>query len=246
MATPVLFMQSVRGARAKSRRKPAVKRARRHLIGVLDVDTYALLRPVLDGVNKAQAGFHFAQVTTTLPTGIGLMSERVLKIAKKHGFEQNDEEEKELEHNIFFDDFVPFLEQSQKAFKLDSIAALVTPMLAFIDDDKTFQNNLFSVSYGAVVMVSAFELRAYAKRAKRPFEACVAAVMATQVWAGLFDDVDYHEDTRGCLYDLCNERGDIVKGLAKMRISDEALALFPKGERDDVQKVVRALAEYKR
>lgn len=246
MATPVLFAQTVRGARAKSRLRTAAKRPRRHRVGVLDVDTYALLRPVLDRVNRAQTGFEFAQVTTTLPTGIGLMSARVLQIAKDTGFEPNANEIEDLEQNVFFDDFVPFLEQIRDKLKLNSIVALVTPMLAFVDDENTFQYNLFSVSNGGVVMVSAFALRDYAKKAKRPFEACIAALMATQVWAGLFEDVDYHEETRGCLYDLCTPRDDIVKGLTKMRISEGALALFPESERADVQKAVQAIAEYKR
>jgi len=73
-----------------------------------------------------------------------------------------------------------------------------------------------------VSVVSTFDLRRYAKKAKVSFEKavfglCLAMIVSSDPrWR-----IKYHDETVGCIFDFCEDRDDIVASLKKSKFDHE-------------------------
>lgn len=234
-------------ARSKRRTTAGLSDAakRRCVIGVMDISARAgLLFHVLERVNRRQHSFQFVSVDAAIPTNVGVMSERLIELAVGYGGDPTDPEWSQVTQNVYAPEFYPWLEKIRTTVEADRLVGAVGPMLAFLEDDE-FHWNYFSLHHEQSVMVSTFGVRDYSRRAKRPFEACVATSLIGQVWQSLYD-VSYHEETIGCVFDHCANRDEIVQKFRKVEISPQALAMIPEEAHADVLKSLEAIRTYER
>ncbi len=219
---------------------------RRCVVGVLDISARAgLLFYVLDRVNRRQQRYQFVPVEAPIPTNVGLMSDRLKRMAIEAGVNQNDPEWPQVDDNVFAPEFYPWLDQILSNFDGERLVGAVGPMLAFTKENGRFAWNYNSISHDRVVMVSTFGVRDYARKAKRPYEACVAVSLVGQLWHSLYG-VGYHHETIGCVFDHCYNRDDLVEKYRKVEISAQALDLIPAEAHADILKTLDAIRTYER
>jgi hypothetical protein len=211
-------------------------------IGIFDISARAgLLFQLLTTISRRQPTYTFYPVETAVPMGLGMFSER--RIAELQSADLSTDYSA-LEDNIDVDQFDSLLEDTRQQVKVDLIAGLFGPMLAF-QDGGGLSFNYFSTPIGKNVAVSVFEIRDFAKQAGRPFEAAVAMITLAQVWARLYD-LDYHPETRGCPFDYCGNRVDLVHTIRKAELCPESLAAIPVNVRESVEKCLQTIREYQR
>lgn len=211
-------------------------------IGIFDISARAgLLFQLLTTISRRQPTYIFYPVETAVPMGLGMFGKS--RIAELQAADPS-EDYSALECNIDVEQFDSLLEETRQQVKVDLIAGLFGPMLAFHEDSE-LNFNYFSIPVGKNVAVSVFEVRDYAKQAGRPFEAAVAMITLAQVWAKLYD-IGYHDETRGCPFDYCENRVDLVDSIRGAKLCPESLAAIPANARDSVEKCLQAIREYQR
>ena len=154
----------------------------------------------------------------------------------------------DLRQNIAAQEYFPFLKQVREAVDVDIIAGLFGPMLAFRDGEGSKQElhwNYFSLGVGKEVAISVFDIREYANTAGRPFEAAVALILLAQVFANVYG-VQFHKQTKECLFDFCENRDDLVEVIRRGKLCAESQAAIPLEDRESVEKCLQAIREYQR
>lgn len=211
-------------------------------IGVFDISARAgLLFDLLDVISRKQRRFTFYPVEAPVPMGLGVIGdERIAELKKQ----MPGRPYHHLKLNLQVEDIAPLLEQTRKGVEVDLLAGLVGPMLAFIEDGE-LRWNYFSVPVGENVVISVSDLREYAGEARRPFEAAVAILVLAQVWAKLYDH-GYHEESRGCPFDFCESRHDLVGTIRHAELCGECMRAIPREDLADAQKCLSAVRDYTR
>lgn len=238
-------------SKAKTRAVGQLASNASYSIGVLDISAKAgLLFKVLEAMNRSQDRFAFFPVQASVPMGVGLMGERVARMLPDVDRNFSASELNQIDQNVFAPDFIPYLATAREAVGVDMLAGLVAPLLAF-EEEGSFHWNYFSWSPGGdsaisrEVMVSTADVREFAAKAQRPVEAAIAVVTVAQVWAALFN-VNFHADSRGCLFDFCEDRTDLIGTFKSITISEASLGEFPEIERPSITKCVDAIRSYTR
>jgi hypothetical protein len=235
-------MNLAAAANASNEKKPA--RPKALSIGIWDIDVHAgYLYRVLDEVNTSQSRFEFHPVEASVPFGLTASGERTRKIAEAAGFKPS---KKELETNALASDIYTAARPVRDALGLDLLIVLIRPMIMELKPaaGETEAWNLFSTSKKRVVICSALEMRRYASEAQRSIEACLAMLIVSAVITELYRKVELHDDTRGCVFDYCEMRDDIVESLKKMNVCKESLKQIPSAVRNDVILMFDAIRSY--
>jgi hypothetical protein len=211
-------------------------------IGVWDVDVHAgFLYRVLEQVNRSQKIFRFHPIEATVPVGLTVSGERTRAIARSHNLKPSD---KDLANNALASDIYGAAEPLREKLGIDLLVVLISPMIMVLEATSGEHWNLFSTSKDRVVIASAYDLREYARKAKRSFEACLATILAAAVVQEVYDTVESHDETVGCVFDFCDDRDDIVKGLKTINVCKASLEQVPETARASVKKMFDAIREY--
>lgn len=214
-------------------------------VGILDLGAWVSKLPALLKVmNRSQSSLIFLEIQTSVPAGLIKTKEPLVKWAEaQFGRPLKEEESRDLVRNMLADEFFYFAESVRVQNKLDLIVGLTPAMLAFDDDGPHW--NYFSVGQEKASIVSTFDLREYAKSAGKPYEAAVGMLIASQVLA-LRNDIKFHSETRGCIFDFDANRTDLVESIRGMHIDSECMANFKdKDEAKSAKSLVAALARMK-
>jgi hypothetical protein len=232
--------------RPRSKIQDATKRLRH--FGIVDLDVRAGFLPnVLDRISARQSSFRFELIVATFPTGLTRAGPRVRPILEQLGVQISDED---LEANVY----APDIFRAAKSLKRDmgfkalgvTVSKKILDLEALDSAGEKVEWDLFSTSSDGIAIASAYELREYARKAKREFEACLASMLVAALFVEYFPKVEFHKDTRRCIFDRCDDRSEIVRGLKEMKISKEVLKSFPLGVRSDVERVIAAIRNYVR
>lgn len=232
-------------ARTRKTRPRATGQA--HKIGIFDISARAgLLFDLLDEINRRQKALTFYPVETSVPMGVGIIGPSWLE----ESADDINNDTSTLDQNVAFEEYLPFLREVRKAVDVDMIAGLFGPMLAYKrevegKDQLDFSWNLFSVGSGAEIGVSVFGVREYALSASRPFEAAVALLTLAEVWAVLYG-IKFHPETRGCVFDECENRDDLVGVIRNVELCPDSLAAIPSEERGNVERCLQLIRSYAR
>lgn len=111
-------------------------------------------------------------------------------------------------------------ESAPNSLSVDFVCCLTRNMVATEEDGQTYYN-LFAATFPGThkaIAISTFGLREYARQAEVPFANAVLSICVSMLVEA--DDrwnIERHEKTFGCPFDLCWNRDDIVVGLRKMR-----------------------------
>jgi hypothetical protein len=233
-------------AAAAKRSKPRLLKQRALRVGVWDIDVHAgFLHRVLDRVNKRQSMLSFHPIEVTAPVGITSTGERTRKLVRALGLDGDD---RDIASNTLASDIFAVAAPIRAKLTLDLLVALVSPMIMELEPDAAGEVgwNYFSTSRNSVAVVSAFDLRQYAEQSGRPLESCLAMLIAAQVLQEIFSTINSHEEIQGCVFDLCEDRDEIVEGLKSMTVCDASLAEIPKAYRTQVQNIFKAIGGYSR
>jgi len=229
------------------------RRGRTLRVGIWDIDVHAgFLYRVLDRINKCQTLFSFHPIEVTAPVGLTETGERTRELVRANELVRTlglDTNAPSIADNTLASDIFAVAAPIRKKLQLDLLAALVAPMIMDLEpdpDDGKVGWNYFSTSRDSIAIVSAYELRRYAEKSQRPFEACLAMLIVPQILQETIPTLSFHEKPKGCVFDECEDRNDIVKGLKTMRLCKESLDEVPEQWRGQVQKIFKAIAEYKR
>jgi hypothetical protein len=217
-------------------------------VGIWDIDAYAgFLFRVLERLNKNQRLFEFSRIEATVPMGLTLSGERTRQIVRRHHGKYKDPD---IANNVLADDIFKVAKPVKATLDIDVLTCVVAPMImAYLkksegDSENGIGWNFFSVSRKELIIVSAYDLRAYAKKARRPFEAAMSVLVFAAVLAAVFPDVGFHDETRACIMDYCDNRDDIVKMLRKLVLCKESWQEIPEHAHDSVRKILDTIREY--
>lgn len=233
-------------ANTQKKREPLrkVSERRKFNIGVADLDVFAGYLPdVLSTINNAQRTFQFQKVIIPIPSGLSISGARTNQIVKSQGQRIS---KVALASNVYAPDLYGAVRPVVTNLGYDALGLLVSRMIMDEVEPGKLGWNLCWSAEKRVFVASAYEVPRYAVMAQRTVEACVANLTIAAAFATIFSKVECHDETRGCVFDYCEERDDMVVGFRKMSICAESLALFPEWARADVKKVVRAIKDYKR
>lgn len=215
-------------------------------IGIFDISSRAgLLFDLLDEINHRQKDLTFYPVETSVPMSVG----RIGPSWFDDKLDEISNDTNTLSENVAFEEFLPFLEQAREAVSVDLIAGLFAPMLAFKETTETgeteFSWNLFSVGQGSQIGVSVYGVREYALAAKRPFESAVALLVLGQVWSAIYG-VEFHRATRGCVFDYCENRDELIEVIRRAELCPESLEAVPSEGQSGVEICLKVIREYQR
>jgi hypothetical protein len=218
--------------------------SRRFQIAVVDVDARAgHLSAVLDVINSAQRMFTFKQVIMPVRAELTLSGKRTQQVIAELGRRVS---KAELTDNTYAPDLFKAAAPMARTMDFNVVGLLIARKLMEGTTHEDFQVSRFSTYEGRVFAVSAFDLRLYAAQVRRPFELCLAVLTVAQAFQVLFPRIHTHAETRGCMYDKCLDRDDVVECLKVVRICKESLALFPEWARADAERVSAAIESYDR
>lgn len=225
--------------------KKAAHRTDTVTVGLLDLGAWVSRLPqLLRTMNKAQDKFVFLELLTPVPAGLIKARQHLLTWAAEHlGRPLDQPEEQDLTQNMLADEFYYFAEALRKEKQLDIVIGLTSDLIAFIDEETNRPEwNYYCVGMHDVAVVSTFEVREFSALAGRPYEAAVGMLIAGQVVA-LRNGFEYHQETRGCVFDFNVERADLITSIKAMRIEPECMNLIVSArEADAARLLVAALA----
>ncbi|WP_407792314.1 hypothetical protein [Pigmentiphaga litoralis] len=215
-------------------------------VGILDLGAWVSRLPdLLKVMNKSQDALVFLEVQTPVPAGLIKMKEPLARWAEKLlGRSLKEEESKDLMRNMLADEFYFFGESVREQNKLDVLVGLTPAMIAF-EENGAPRWNYFTAGNGDVSVVSTCDLREFSRQAGRPYEAAIGMLIAAQVLASR-NDMKYHDETRGCIFDFNDERTELVDSIRGMHIDAECMKHF-KGmdEAQNAKNLIAALARMK-
>jgi hypothetical protein len=113
----------------------------------------------------------------------------------------------------------------------DLIACITKWPLAF-EEDGLYLYNYFAGGSDVdnrFMFLSADQLEQFSEKAGCSFKQGLVSILVGQLLA-YFTKQDYHEETRGCVMDFCDNRSDIVESLRHRMICKECSAQLPKGK----------------
>lgn len=215
-------------------------------VGILDLGAWVSRLPdLLKVMNKSQDALVFLEVQTPVPAGLIKTKEPLARWAEKLlGRSLKEEESKDLMRNMLADEFFFFGESVRKQNKLDVLVALTPAMIAF-EENGAPRWNYFAAGDGDVSVVSTCDLREFSTKAGRPYEAAIGMLIAAQVLASR-NDMVYHDETRGCIFDFNEERTELVDSIRGMRIDADCMKHFKdKDEAKNAKSLVAALGRMK-
>lgn len=216
-------------------------------VGIWDIGARVGMLPhMIEQLNRSQPAFTFFEVHASIPAGLIRRPEGVVEwAAEALGRKLKRSERDDIEENVVDEDFFTRGDRIRKDLAIDYLVGITPSMVAFEDDDEVCWN-YFSSFGRRMVLASTYHLRAYARQAGRPFAAAVSAVVIAQLLQAMWPErVEFHTETRGCLFDKNVARGTIVKSLRTLKIEPDCLRLIAPRYRDTAVAMVDALKEYR-
>ena len=112
------------------------------------------------------------------------------------------------------------LYQQRLLLNVDLVTGVTRYPLAFGDLYNCFAGP--SPEDETFMFISTDLLHRFSKNAKRSFEKGIVYIVFSQL-IGYFTNLGYHEETRGCIMDFCENRADMIKGLTRMTLCEKCL-----------------------
>ena len=203
------------------------------------------LSQLIEPLNSAQTAFTFFDFRAPVPAGLVIKSNMFAKWARKRlGKLIPEADQGNIKNNFMFDDFHKFAKVVRERIGVDYLVGITQYMLAWKEQDKVYWN-YFTTYDGRIIMVSAFDMRRYAKRAGRPVEAAIAGLAVSQLLQILNRKLAFHENrTKPCMFDFNEDRDSIARALKHPRIDPECLDQMNQPYREAAEKIVAFLKNY--
>jgi len=215
-------------------------------VGIWDMGAWVgYLEDILNLWNDCQSAFRFQAVYLSVPQQLTQGGDRTLAIARKRLSPRRiATHAADLRDNLHTDGLYPIADRIKDTLTYDQLVCLTPLMIASNEGDGMIWN-FFSESDDGVIFISAYEVREFARKAKRPFEAAIGMLILAQI---LMDacDLDSHSETRGCLFDFNEDRESLIVGLKKMDIDPICFSKIKPDLRKPAAQLLDVLRNYKR
>ena len=174
-------------------------------VAFVDLDAKVSFLPdLVKAVNEAQSFYQFQLNFIPVPSG-------TIQPGDDNAF---------TEPQMFLPRIEPHLSQTPDYLGVEYVCCLSRCMIAGDEDGGQFWN-YFSApldSNPKVIVFSTYELPEYASRAGISFaQAVLFLSLASLVSVDPRWDIDFHSQTKGCMFDYCEDRDDILVGLRHMK-----------------------------
>lgn len=222
--------------------RPTRDRATALRVGVWDLEVNAGQLPgVLTSWNEHQAVFAFEMVEATVPQTISRAGESTIAWARDYMTGPSiNRVRRQLLDNVVAEHLQPVAERVRRASGLDLLVLLTPAMIAFAENEVA-NFNYCSWSHRKVVIISAHDVRDFAKRARRRFEIALASMILAQMLTTLDRRVGFHEETRGCIFDFNSERATLVHSFRQLQIEPSCLKAISPRYREAAETMVGVL-----
>jgi hypothetical protein len=184
----------------------------------------ARLPELLAALNEAQTALRFYEIQAPIPAGMIKTEERLVEwMEKLEGAPLSKKDRADITRNILFNEFSAAAEdiRTSPGVGADYLVGITPAMVAGGYPKQTFWN-YFSAAQGRILMVSTTDLRGFAAKAKRPFEAAVGGLLVASLLAQMTEGLEIHDD-RGCIFDRNEARSTIVRNIRDPYIEPECL-----------------------
>jgi hypothetical protein len=219
-------------------------------VGVWDLGAQiGRLQKVIEVLNAAQSAFAIFRVEAAIPAGLISRPERLVSwFREKRGRMPSGKARKEMQNSMIEDDFYDRAEIVRKDLGLDFLIGVTPTMIAGedpSDEEQPIGWDYFSSQRNRLLLVSAYQLRTFAVSAGRPFEVAVGCLITGQILVATNPQLEFHDETRGCLFDFNDDRISIVQGLRAIQIDDSCLDSMRPKYREVARSLVAALKGYR-
>lgn len=219
-------------------------------VGLWDLGVRAGSLPeVVAKLNAGQDAFTFFEVQAAIPAGLVSRQPRLADWVSEHsagGARKKDLEQ--VQSNVIDDDFFKYARTIRRDLGLGYLAGITPHLIAGIEDDEPFWNRFASSSgrngKGRLLLISAYHLREDAKKANRPFEVSVAALVVAQLLIAVSSQLGYHEDVDDCLFNSVARRETAVEAIKKLDLEPECLNRVSQRYRGATTTLMGALRAY--
>ena len=228
--------------------KPVIKDLRRGdttlTVALWDIDArVGELPPIINLLNECQPVFTFFDLQAPIPGGLVIRSENFAAWASERLEKRvSKKQQEEFQNNLMFDDFYKHARGVYKDIGVDYLVGITQYMIAG-EEDGEFYWNYFSTSRDRTILVSAFDVREYARQAGRPFEVAVAMLVIAQLLATINKKIGFHDDT-GCLFDFNADRVSLIDSIKAAQIEPACLKLIDAKYRAAAEAMMEALRSY--
>lgn len=217
-------------------------------VGLLDLGAWVTGLPkLLEVLNDCQSRFVFLEVQTPVPAGLVKEKENLVAWAEKQLGKKKlaRTDRSDLGRNMLADEFMYFGKSARESNGLDTLIGLTSAMIAFLKG-QILQWNYYAFGTQNVGLVSTCDLREFAKDAGRPYEAAIGMLIVGQLLALRNSELEYHPETRGCVFDFNEARSDLIVSIRAMRIEKQCVGkiLDPK-DREAAIALIKALSRLK-
>lgn len=211
-------------------------------VGVWDLEVNAGFLPdILNELNDCQSEFRFEMIDGSVPRSITFGGESTLDWARKMLGSQVKGSEQSLRKNIVAGNLHTLSQSAIDDFGLDLVVLFTKWMIADIRGARVIWN-YFSVSESNSIIVSAADVREFAKNANRSFEVALASMMISQLVVELHpDEVGFHRECRGCMFDFSETRITLVETFEALEFEQECLETIPQPTRDAAERMANVL-----
>lgn len=186
--------------------KATIKVKAKVKVALLDIDSkVGFLPDLVRRVNDAQGYYNFEVVYVAVPSG----------------YVRTDLSE---DPQTFVPRLKDVLQPLPQQLHVNFVCGLTQHLIAGGSKGREYWNYFTSsvTDSDSIFVVSTFDLRRYAQKAKKSFAKAVFRLCLSMLVAS--DprlDIDFHKETTGCLFDFCENRDDILVGLKKMKFDHE-------------------------
>jgi hypothetical protein len=169
-------------------------------------------------LNQAQPAFTFFNLHAPVPAGLIVDPAHSIEWARNRGNRRLTREERQaFDNNLMSDDFFKHAHQVHQSIGVAHLVGITRYMLAGIERGELFWNYI-ALTKRKTMLVSTYDLRAFAEQADRSFEVAAAALVIAQVLATVNSRVSFHRKDTGCLFDFNQSRVSLVQTLRTLEI----------------------------
>ncbi|NID05631.1 hypothetical protein HBF26_12090 [Luteibacter jiangsuensis] len=215
-------------------------------VGILDLGAWiAGLPDLLVRLNGAQSIVTLFEINAPVPAGLRKTAKGMVEWFARHQVKQSRKQVSDLEPHIVFEEFFHAASDIRAYMGLDMVVGLTPVMVAGESDGSLYWNHFSNVQDG-VILISTMDVREFAQNANRPFEAAVGGMLIGAVLVGLNDQLGYHDQTLGCLFDYNEDRSGIVAAIKMARICPECSEVLTEKQQSAAESMLKVLRKMKR
>lgn len=187
-------------------------------IGLLDLGVWIAGMPdLLSRLNAAQDIYTLFEINAPVPAGLRKMPEGLVDWMRHHQFNPSKAVRAKLEPHVIADEFFTVGADIRSGMGLNMVIGLAPVMVAGDDGSEIYWNHFSSVSNN-VALLSTTDMREFASKAGRPFEAAVGVLLIGALLVRFNTKLDYHDPNRGCVLDYNEDRISLIETIRDLKI----------------------------